>query len=247
MEERFSVPRIGRIIEAGDDPRVRRSGDRLRRRTARGSGARSRTSRARARVPRSNRRRIFRSAHRRAPARPSLRRRRRRRERRRRRCARSPQGFGHRRQIDRAERFHQRGDRFHVARDAEVLAVGDAAFEAAGVVGRPGDADRVGRSPPGFGTISSWTREPGSAAAAGPRPMPTALIAGIDIMRLRQPAVELAIPLHVAAEADGHAGARSLRSRRPWCRRPRGARSISAIISRSTSGSAIRRRFRHQT
>jgi len=33
----------------------------------------------------------------------------------------------------------------------------------------------------GPGRISSWTREPGTSATAGPRPMPTALIAGIDI------------------------------------------------------------------
>src|SRR5262245_38049505 len=43
----------------------------------------------------------------------------------------------------------------------------------------------VGRATPsgeaGPMTISSCTREPGSAATAGPRPIPTALIAGIDI------------------------------------------------------------------
>ena len=44
----------------------------------------------------------------------------------------------------------------------------------------------VGRATPagapgGPGTISSCTREPGTVATAGPRPMPTALIAGIDI------------------------------------------------------------------
>ena len=35
--------------------------------------------------------------------------------------------------------------------------------------------------------------------------MPTALIAGIDISAWRKPAIELAVPLHVAAEPDRHA------------------------------------------
>ena len=38
-----------------------------------------------------------------------------------------------------------------------------------------------GAVPLGRGTISSCTREPGSVETAGPRPIPTALIAGIDI------------------------------------------------------------------
>ena len=86
----------------------------------------------------------------------------------------------HRRQIDGSQRLHQRRDRLHPAGDAQVLAVGDAAFEAAGVVGRPRDTGRCVR-PTGRGTISSCTRDPGRAATSGPRPMPTALIAGIDI------------------------------------------------------------------
>ena len=49
-----------------------------------------------------------------------------------------------------------------------------------------GRATPTGASPRMFrpgraGRISSWTREPGTSATAGPRPMPTALIAGIDI------------------------------------------------------------------
>src|SRR5262249_33311469 len=43
----------------------------------------------------------------------------------------------HRPEIHGAQRLHEGGDRLHVRRDAEVLAVGDAALEAAGVVGRP--------------------------------------------------------------------------------------------------------------
>ena len=53
--------------------------------------------------------------------------------------------LGHRREIDRAQRLHQRRDGLHVDRDAQILAVGDAAFEAAGVVGRPGHVDAAGR------------------------------------------------------------------------------------------------------
>src|SRR3989442_1754000 len=34
--------------------------------------------------------------------------------------------FGHRREIDRAKRLHERRDRLHVRRHAEILAVGDA-------------------------------------------------------------------------------------------------------------------------
>ena len=64
-------------------------------------------------------------------------------------------------EIDRAQRLHQRRDRLHVAGDAQILAVGDAAFEAAGVVGRPGDADAARRRRRSRGRISSWTREPG--------------------------------------------------------------------------------------
>ena len=83
---------------------------------------------------------LFDRPRRRARSRPSPRRRRRRRERRRRRCVRSPPGSRSCREIDRAQRLHQRRDRLHVAGDAQILAVGDAAFEAAGVVGRPRDA-----------------------------------------------------------------------------------------------------------
>ena len=46
-------------------------------------------------------------------------------------------------QVDGAERRHQRGDRLHEAGDPYVLTVGDAAFEAAGVVGRPDDGEAL--------------------------------------------------------------------------------------------------------
>ena len=88
----------------------------------------------------------------------------------------------HGRQVDRAQRLHQRGDRLHVAGDAEVLAVGDAALEAAGAVGRratPTVACR--RRRPAAGRSRRAPASPGSAATAGPLPMPTALIAWIDI------------------------------------------------------------------
>ena len=82
--------------------------------------------------------------------------------------------------------------------------------------------------------------------------MPTALIAGIDISACAEPAVELAIPLHVAAEPERHAAWRSLRTRRRACRRPpcardRSRRSSAARSPRSTqrsgesSGSAAAR------
>ncbi len=71
-------------------------------------------------------------------------------------------------------------DRLHVAGDAHVFAVGDAALEAAGVVGRPRHravpAARRRRQQSRRGPAS-----PGRAALPAPRPMPTALMAGIDI------------------------------------------------------------------
>ena len=45
--------------------------------------------------------------------------------------------------------------------------------------GRVERVDELGPAP--AGRISSCTREPGMVDTAGPRPMPTALIAGIDI------------------------------------------------------------------
>ena len=70
-----------------------------------------------------------------------------------------------------------------------------------------GRADARWRArPPAPATISSCTRDPGRAAASGPMPMPTRLDRRNGHQRLRQPAVELAVPLHVAAEPDGHAG-----------------------------------------
>ena len=69
----------------------------------------------------------------------------------------------HRGQIDRAERLHERGDRLHVAGDAQVLAVGDAAFEAAGVVGGARDRHRRTCGRVAGGRISSCTRDPGTS------------------------------------------------------------------------------------
>ena len=47
-------------------------------------------------------------------------------------------------EIDRPERLHERCDRFHVAGHPKILAIGDAAFETAGIVRRPGDAHPTG-------------------------------------------------------------------------------------------------------
>ena len=69
--------------------------------------------------------------------------------------------LGHRAQVHRSQRLHQRGDRFHEAGHAHVLAVGDAAFEAAGVVGGP--HRRVGRRP------AAGSRR-ARASRAAPRP-----------------------------------------------------------------------------
>ena len=146
-------------------------------------------------------------------------------------------GFDHCREVDRAERLHQRRDRFHVGRHPEVLAVGDAAFESAGVVGRWLTPGRPGALA-ALATISSWTCEPGTPATAGPRPMPTALIADRH-QRPRQAAVELAVPVHVAAQAGRHVVGDD--SKVPPIVSPASrARSICAIIRRSTSGRQMR-------
>ena len=66
-----------------------------------------------------------------------------------------------------------------------------------------------------------------------PRPMPTRLDGGNRHQRLRETAVELAIPLHVAAEAGRHARAITSK-RRPPCRRPRArGRSPRSSAARS--------------
>ena len=60
--------------------------------------------------------------------------------------------FLHRGQVDRPQRLHERRDGLHPGGDAKVFAVGHAAFEPAGVVGRTGDAGVVsaGRGPERF-------------------------------------------------------------------------------------------------
>ena len=86
--------------------------------------------------------------------------------------------FCHRREVDRPQRLHQRGDRLHEAGDAHVLAVGDAAFEAAGVVGRP--HRRLALRVAAAGSRRARA-SPGRSATSGPMPMPTALIAWMHI------------------------------------------------------------------
>ena len=141
--------------------------------------------------------------------------------------------------VDRAQRLHQRGDRLHEAGDAEVLAVGDAALEAARAVRRARQRDFGARCRHRAGS----RRAPASPAVArprAPRPIPTALIAGIDIMACaRRPS--------------------SLRSHCTWLPRPIGtpdtitsnsppsvspaarAASIAAIIAAWTSSSTHRK------
>ena len=50
--------------------------------------------------------------------------------------------------------------------------------------------------------IGSITLDPGRRAASTPRPISTALIAWMLITAAARPAVQLAVPLHVAAEPD---------------------------------------------
>ena len=71
--------------------------------------------------------------------------------------------LGHRRQVDGAERLHERRDRLHVDRDPEVLAVGDAALEPAGVVGRPREAGGARR-------VAGRRSRRGRASPAATRP-----------------------------------------------------------------------------
>ena len=89
--------------------------------------------------------------------------------------------------------------------DANLFAVGDAALESAGAIGRSRDR-RVGGSPAVDARRSRRARaSPGRRAASMPSPMPTPLIAGIDITRLREPSIELSIPLHVRSQSRRHA------------------------------------------
>ena len=105
-------------------------------------------------------------------------------------------------QVHRSQRLHQRGDRLHEPGDAHVLAVGDAAFEAAGIVGRP---DRK------IGVMRRRQDLVVDARAGAERDLRADADAdGLDGVnahhRLREPAIELAIPLHVGAEAGRDAG-----------------------------------------
>ena len=137
------VQDVGAVAEDRTDHRQRRCA--ARREAARAPARRSRRSGARSR--RSSRRRTSRGTRRRARTPPSLRRRRRRPGTAQTSLRSMAAGaFGQRGQVDGAQRLHQRGDRLHEAGDADVLAVGDAAFEAAGVVGGP-RAERRRRAP----------------------------------------------------------------------------------------------------
>ena len=123
-------------------------------------------------------------------------------------------------QIDRPERLHQRGDWLHVTRDAKLLAVGDAAFEAAGVVRQPRDADgrMPGRRFAGRHDLvvdaRAWKRRDVGPLADANR---------LDRVNrhdgLREPPVELSVPLDVAAEARPAGPSPRLRMRRRACRR----------------------------
>ena len=124
----------------------------------------------------SSRRRSVRSGPRQGRAPPSLRRPPPRPARRRHRFARSRPALLDAGQIDGAQRLHQRRDRLHVTGHAKVLAIGDAAFEPAGTIGRPGDAASaivaVARARSRRGPAS-----PARGATSTPSPIATALMA----------------------------------------------------------------------
>ena len=103
-------------------------------------------------------------------------------------------------EIDRSQRLHQRRDRLHVTDDAHVLAVGHAAFEAAGAVGRPGRS--AGRRAPAAGSRRGRAIRGGRRCSA-PEADAHALDGGNRHHGLRQPAIELAIPLRVADPRPG--------------------------------------------
>ena len=168
----------GRVAVVEDRTNHRRALKRAARRGASASDARA-SARASS-DPRSSRRRTSRAARRPARARPSLRRRRPRPARRRRRCARWPPGARSSSPGRPTAAASSASRSASCSRDAEVLAVGDAAFEAAGVVGRPSEAGRARASGSAAGSRRGRASR-ARTATSGPRPMPTALIAGIDI------------------------------------------------------------------
>ena len=239
---------MGRRAMAGNshkDRGTQRTGT-LRRRCSAGA-AREELAPARARrlevveqLRRASRRRTSRGARPRAPAPPSPRPRRRRPARRRCRCARrrpSAASFV-RRSIERSGMTQGR-DRLHDRPGAELLAVRDAALEAAGAVGRPvrGRARRRRGSRRG-------KREPRRLAGREPVADRDRLDGGDRHERLGEPAVEPAVPLRERPEARRHAARDHLERRRPACRRPswrgrspRSSRS-AAPRARSAPGSA---------
>ena len=87
-------------------------------------------------------------------------------------------------------------------------------------------------------SASGWPAEGSRRGRASPAGRPTSgpsadadRLDGLDRhQRLREPAVELAVPLDVAAEPGRHARGRSPRRRRRACRRPPCAASMAAII-----------------
>ena len=97
---------------------------------------------------------------------------------------------------------HQRGDRLHESGNTHVLAVGDATFEPAGVVGRTPQAGGALRRWQNLVVdLGSWTDRHFRTDADSDR------LDGMDAhQRLCETPIELAIPLHVGAESRGHAG-----------------------------------------
>ena len=97
------------------------------------------------------------------------------------------------------QRAAQRGDGFQVAADDDVFAVGDAAFEAAGAIG--GAAKAAG----GF-VVGDFVLDFAAVGASGGHSRADFdAFDGLDAHDgLRELAVELFVPLGVAAEADGN-------------------------------------------
>src|SRR5229473_1725933 len=100
--------------------------------------------------------------------------------------------------VSSAEGAAQRGDRLQVAAHDHVFAVGDAAFETAGAIGRAAEAVHgfiVGDFVLHFAAVGAGGGDAGANFDA---------FDGLDAhYRLREAAVELFVPLCVAAEADG--------------------------------------------
>ena len=83
----------------------------------------------------------------------------------------------------------------------------------------PDDHRFAGARPCGSATISSCTCEPGRRAPSTPSPIDDGLDRRNRHQRLGEPAIELAIPLDVAAEARPARCGRSLQTIRRACRR----------------------------